>query len=121
MSGLPMGWAWAPIIAQFAAEGVTENIYGEIGLLALLGIHALVYIDNIIFALEEEAAEVVEEIVKGIINACKKAGACIKPDSLKIAKRVEWLGMEIDAETQTFRLKQSFVDKLLKARGQGAA
>ena len=59
MTGLPMGWAWAPIIAQFSAEGVAEKIFDLISnLVLLMGVDGLVYIDNIILALDEDAAKV---------------------------------------------------------------
>lgn len=115
MAGLPMGWAWAPIIAQFSAEGMANCILSRLNFTLLTAVHCLVYIDNIILALEEDAVGSVEAILSAIRKACEDAGAAIKPDSLRVASRVEWLGTEVDALSHQFRIKASFIEKLKKA------
>ena len=79
------------------------------------GVDGLVYIDNIILALDEDAAKVARLIQNCVKKAAHQLGAVIKPDSLMMGSVVEWLGVEIDCEAGIFRLKQSFVRKLSSA------
>lgn len=115
LCGLPMGWAWAPVIAQFSAEGVATRMGLEIEKEIGEGVVALIYIDNIIFALEEEPARHVGRIVEIVKEVAEKVGAVIKEDSITVGTQVEWLGIEVDAEAKKFRLKTSFIEKLERA------
>lgn len=112
LCGLPMGWSWAPVIAQFSAEGVANRIICHIPVDIRLGIVTLVYIDNMIMGLDDEASARVEDIVSTIQEQTSKMGAVIKPGSLMVGTRAEWLGTEVDVRGHQFRLKATFVKKM---------
>ena len=89
MSGLPMGWAWAPIIAQFSAEGVAARILKVVELLKKMGVNALAYIDNIILALDKDLAARIDDICE-IINESEMS----KVDRWRLESRS--IGLEHD-------------------------
>ena len=110
MCGLPMGWAWAPIIAQFVAETVAKKIVELLPELSKGGV-VIVYIDNIILGLPEELAGKESHVRSKCEEACAKLGAVIKAGSEQFGRTVEWLGVEISGEKRQFRLKESFIKK----------
>ncbi len=109
--GLPMGWAWAPIIAQFAAEGVAAAIAQVLPELRTDGI-IIIYIDNLILGLPEPLASNQQHVFDAVKRVCDRLGAIIKAGSEFWGDVVEWLGLEVDCQRYVFRLKQAFVEKL---------
>ena len=85
MSGLPMGWAWAPIIAQFSAEGGAARIL-KVGAIILKKM-GVAFLDNIILALDKDLAARIDDICE-IINECEMG-------SLEVGKQVD-CGLEPD-------------------------
>ena len=112
--GLPMGWAWAPVIAQFVAEGVAACILRYLPELKQGGV-IVVYIDNLILGLPEALAQRAEFVAERVKKACNSVGAIIKDGSQKFGTRVDWLGVEIDCVLRKLRLKKTFVQKLVEA------
>ena len=112
--GLPMGWAWAPVIAQFVAEGVAACILRSLPELKQGGV-IIVYIDNIILGLPQALVQSAELVADKVKRACDSVGAIIKEGSQKFGTRVEWLGVEIDCVLRKLRLKKTFVQKLFEA------
>lgn len=110
MMGLPMGWAWAPIIAQFTAEAVARCIVANIPELKEEGV-IIIYIDNIILGLPSALATRPGYVQRKVRLACKALGAIIKTGSESFGPRVDWLGTTIDAETKLFKIKSSFIEK----------
>ena len=91
-----MGWAWAPIIAQFVAEGFMWRLNPHLPPNLII----FVYIDNIIIGVPEEALNSTDLIVKIIQSHALQCGLVIKKGSLKCGTRVTWLGVEICAENR---------------------
>ena len=106
--GLPMGWAWAPSIAQFTAEAFTRRVLANLP----TGILAFVYIDNIIFGFPSELKWCLAKAKRSIINIANICGTIIKKDSLIVAPKITWLGLELCAVSHTFRLKEDFIQKV---------
>ncbi len=111
--GLPMGWSWAPVVAQFSAEGIATAIAEALPDLKLHGI-VIVYIDNLILGLPERLASQKDLVVNKVSKVCERLGAVIKKGSEFWGTVVEWLGLEINCERQVFRLKESFIEKMKK-------
>ena len=105
--GLPMGWAWASI-AQFTAEAFTRRVLANLP----TGILAFVYIDNIIFGFPSELKWCLAKAKRSIINIANICGTIIKKDSLIVAPKITWLGLELCAVSHTFRLKEDFIQKV---------
>ena len=83
LSGLPMGFSWAPFIAQSTSEGIMTEILRRLES-AEFRVCGLVYIDNGIVAISdttdvEAALALVEEIIRAV---CFEAGAIIKESSV---------------------------------------
>lgn len=106
--GIPMGWTWAPIIAQFVAEAIAAAISTA---LPHLDGFILVYIDNFMMAIRYGCRYSKEEIISKIQEVCSRIGAVIKEGSLKWGRVLEWLGTEIDLNSMRYRLKEKFVEK----------
>ena len=115
--GLPMGWAWAPIVAQFTAEGVAAVIAERLPQLQEGGV-VVVYIDNLILGLPESLMKEPLLVAEEVRRACESVGAVIKEGSQKFGTRVEWLGVEIDCTLKKLRLKKTFIHKLFVATSQ---
>ena len=111
VAGLPMGWAWAPIIAQFTAESVAKKIVEVCPELLAEGAVILVYIDNFIIALPNSLSSKMTFIKAQVETACRALGAVIKESAWQLGSRVEWLGVQVDAKKKMFRLKPSFLKK----------
>ena len=50
VTGVPMGWAWAPVVAQVTAEALVRETIRRVG---DPGVDAFVYIDNVLFVFNE--------------------------------------------------------------------
>ena len=104
VTGLPMGWSWAPSIAQFTAEGIAERLIFSQPVVFC----TFVYIDNGILGLEGD----VHRMQKRLEKISLKTGVIIKAGSIETGPIVTWLGVELNALLHMFRLKQSFKEKL---------
>lgn len=109
MTRLPMGWNWAPAIAQKISNTLLLGKTGKI-----LG---LAWIDNFIFAGKTEHE--VEENFKEFIANCRLVGAVVDDENPKIVQRGEVLGLDIDLKQKRYRMSPHFVEKLaLKTVGK---
>ena len=108
LAGLPMGWAWAPVIAQFVAEGFIHRLEGFLPSSLVI----FVYIDNVIIAIPRNFLHKIDEFVATIKHQASLCGIVIKKSSWEIGKTVTWLGTEISARDHRFRIKPEFVKKL---------
>ena len=72
----------------------------------------IVYIDNIILGLPASLSARPGLVARKCREACEYVGAVIKKGSEVFGTKVEWLRVELDAETKRFRLKQKFIEKL---------
>lgn len=113
LSGLPMGFSWAPVIAQSTSEGILTEIQRRIAATCEFETSGFVYIDNGILAISgatdlQLALDTVETVVRQV---CQEAGAVIKDGSVTKGPLVEWIGLELDASFSSYRLKPAFVEK----------
>ena len=107
MGGVPMGFSWAPVIAQLAARAILRAVLRHVG----GGVrHSVVYIDNLIFFVEDSTVEA--RVVKALEEVCQRAGATIKPGSLERGTRVEWRGLVLDTSARTVKFCERWVGKV---------
>ena len=88
LNGLPMGWRWAPLIAQLLARGILRAALTRFG--KCVG-RQIVYIDNIaVFVRMEEEAE---QLANVTCDVAASMGAKIKEGSLTNGHIGEWRGL----------------------------
>lgn len=100
LAGLPMGFAWAPIIAQLTSEAILQEILRRVRA-AGHDCVGYVYVDNTILAVRNCEPSVLAEALKAItalvVSVCGEAGTVIKASSFISGSLVEWIGLELDA------------------------
>lgn len=101
LSGLPMGWKYAPFIAQSIAEGLSRRIGNLLG-----GVKFATWIDNLLGRVPKELAPRVSEAFAALEKEC---GCCWK--SVETGVQLESLGIEWHVEGR-LRLRTSWVDGL---------
>ena len=110
LTGIPMGWAWAPVVAQAVTDILVRRILCLLPGRGLDVVVACTYVDNIVLALP---VGVLPEVILAVIQeVCAAAGAVIKPSSIEVGTSVDWHGLTLDVSLGRFRLKDAFVSKL---------
>lgn len=112
LAGIPMGWSWAPIIAQLTSEAIVRRMILK---LAVKPIAVIVYIDNVIMIFAGPARRKEKMILGTVLAEARECGVVIKESSILVGERAPWLGLEVDAIAQAFRLKPTFIEKVIKA------
>lgn len=111
VSGLPMGWAWAPVVAQRAAETIVREALRrmEDG-----GVGAFTYIDNVIFYVDD--SEDVDRRLAAVDvifrEVCREAGAVIKESATVLGTAADWLGVIVTAGQRRVTLRRGFVERV---------
>ncbi len=115
VSGLPMGWSWAPVIAQKVAQTIVDEALRRI---ADVRVGAFVYIDNVIFYLhDEEAADRrVERLDSVFREVCGEANAALKESATTIGVAADWLGVMVTAGRRQASFREGFVEKVRQVR-----
>lgn len=112
VTGIPMGWSWAPAVAQRVAESIAHE---SLRRLEMAGIGCFVYVDNIIFYVEGDRRDVDARaaVVDATFRAaCKEAGAVIKESAVVVGQEVDWLGVRLRAGSRECRFRDKFVEKV---------
>ena len=107
ISGLPMGFSWAPIIAQFITEGLMRRILDSLSFVPLI----FVYLDNVLVAFDEGFQWQEKEFKEVLKKTLRATGIIMKQDSLLSGRNIDWLGLNLDLNSFSFSLKSSFVSK----------
>lgn len=113
VQGLPMGFAWAPVIAQSVALAFARTVRNE---LEAKGIHvqcSFTYIDNVLFGIRNPAEA--HHVRESCARVASRWGIVIKPSSWDVGAEVEWRGTRIDAAAGRARLVDKFVVKVRTA------
>ena len=111
--GLPMGFAWAPLVAQLVAKAVVEETIRRLAEDVRGGVlRASVYIDNILFILKGEEpqgrAHGIDEVFRTV---CAEWGVELKEKAFISGKTVDWLGVVACAGRRELRFRESLVVK----------
>ena len=109
VAGLPMGFSWAPVIAQSVAEAFLREVLRRMQTAGLSPRHSSAYIDNFAVAFEDPSAL---PVARSIVEAlAAEWGLVIKASSWQAGPRVEWRGVMIDLTARSFTFKESFAEK----------
>jgi hypothetical protein len=112
VTGLPMGFAWAPVIAQSVATAFTRVVVRDV-LPEVVVYCQHVYIDNIIFGVKTAADA--ERVKSKCEEVAAKWGIVIKSSSWEVGPSVTWRGVVVDAARGQARLVDRFVLKVQEA------
>eukprot|EP00760_Papus_ankaliazontas_P024868 PhM_4_TR2434/c0_g3_i6/m.78680 len=99
MLRLPMGWSWAPAIAQKTSNTLLDN--GRLG---------VAWIDNFVFAgkTEDEVQQKIEEFM----TRARHVNLKVDDESPPIMQVGEILGMEVDLDNKRHRMSQKWEQKV---------
>jgi hypothetical protein len=113
LTGIPMGWAWAPVVAQSVTDILVRRVLAALSGRGLAVVASCSYVDNIVLALPEESEP--DSVLAVVREVCASAGAVIKPSSIEMGSTVDWRGLTLDVSRRRLRLKPAFVEKLRTA------
>lgn len=115
MTGLPMGWTWAPVAAHAATCILSRRAMKALPPAVQAELLAVrVYIDNIIFAVADISA--CDRVLATLRRTCREAGAVIKPSSIEAGRRAEWRGLTLTAGPMpSYRVAEAFAAKMRAA------
>jgi hypothetical protein len=117
LTGVPMGWTWAPAIAQAVSLALIRLTLRRLPEHVRREVHVqYAYIDNIIFALKDD--KVAAEVDKAWREVCEQFGVSIKESDTVNDKTVDWLGVLITAGTRAVTFRKRFLDKLTETWDQ---
>jgi hypothetical protein len=111
MTGMPMGFSWAPVVAQAITSVITREACKRF--VPRRVVYASAYIDNVAVALS--SAEDAEEWHRTFMTVANETGAVVKPSSIEQGISIEWRGLALDLLTRTATLKLPFVHRLSSA------
>jgi hypothetical protein len=116
LTGLPMGWSWAPVVAQRVASTIVEEARRR---LADPRVEAFVYIEIFIFAIngEDVGKERLRAVDRVFREVCGEVGAVLKETATVLGTEVDWLGVLLVAGSRQVRMREAFVEKAAGVRG----
>jgi hypothetical protein len=101
MNRLPMGWNWAPAIAQKISNTLLTGKDGR-----RLG---LAWLDNFIFAAKTQAE--LEGNFSEFLARCHEANVKLDEETPTPSTQIDALGISFDLQTKTYKLKADWVRK----------
>lgn len=115
VTGLPMGWTWAPVAAHAATCILARRTMMALPSATRAALVAVrVYVDNVIFAVAEIVA--CDMVLATLRRICREAGAVIKPSSVESGRSAEWRGLVLSVgASPSYRVAPAFVAKLREA------
>ena len=119
MAGIPMGWTWAPLVAQAVSETIVREARRRLGDPDWLV--SYVYIDNVLFAIRDADGDLLVQRsrdVEGVFRSvCASAGAHIKESATVIGTDVDWLGVMLRAGSRQCSFRARFTEKVAAVDG----
>lgn len=113
VTGIPMGWTWAPAVAQAVTLALLRltmrRLPAEVREQVAI---QYAYIDNIIFALKDP--RVADEVDRCWRAVCAEHGVAIKESDTVKGTTVDWLGVELSAGSRDAMFRKRFRDKLVE-------
>ena len=109
VTGLPMGFSWAPVIAQSVADAFLREVLRRMRVAGLSPRHSSAYIDNFAVAFEDPSTL---PLARSIVETtATEWGLVIKAASWQAGPTAEWRGVVVDLTARSFTFKESFVEK----------
>ena len=120
MTGLPMGWSWAPVIAQRVAETIVRETMRRLGAGVAARVTTYVYIDNVVYAVRrgEFLQQDLDAIDRMFRIVCAEAGAALKESASVVGATVDWLGCMLTAGSRHVCFRAAFVAKCAEVEAE---
>ena len=114
--GVPMGWTWAPTLAQSITIGLIRLTLRRLSQPAREAIHtAYGYLDNVVFALRDRKyAKEVDEVWRQVL---KDFGVVLKESDCESSSIIDWLGAVITAGMRQATFRPRFQEKVADLEG----
>lgn len=121
--GVPMGWAWACVIAHLLTVAFTRAVLSQLGTDASHVVVVEWCIDNTIMGLSRGVDPLrVRECVELV---ARRHDISLKQSAFEVGRSVDWLMYTLDLDTRVARLKDAYVGRLktltIRARRGGPA
>lgn len=109
--GVPMGWTWAPALAQAVTLGLIRITLRKLPPDVRECVHASFgYLDNVTFALtSKEVAPVVDKCWREVLS---QFGVAIKESDTESSASIDWLGVVVTAGIRTASFRPRFMEKI---------
>lgn len=110
ITGVPMGFAWAPVVAQVIAESIVAEALRRID---DQRVRAFIYIDNVMLFFEGDCdSSFVESVDRVFRQVCAEAGAVLKESAFVSGVQQDWLGIELVVGQSLAQLRRKFCEKV---------
>lgn len=110
ITGVPMGFAWAPVVAQVIAESIVAEALRRID---DERVRAFIYIDNVMLFFEGDCdSSFVESVDRVFRQVCAEAGAVLKESAFVSGVQQDWLGIELVVGQSRAQLRRRFCEKV---------
>ena len=116
MCGIPMGWAWACVIAHCLTVAFARAVLQALPQAARGGLIFEFCIDNTIIAVTSEATVTREQLLTAIQATAARFNISIKPSSIEHGTSVDWLAYNLNATTHTAKFRDAYIQKLIDTR-----
>lgn len=110
IAGVPMGWAWACVIAHSLTIAFTRAVIAELGA-AADGIVAVEHcIDNTIFALSDSLSP--EQAYAAVTRVATRLGVTLKESATEMGATVDWMLYRLNADKSIATFKDDYIKRL---------
>ena len=116
LKGVPMGLAWACVIAHALTVGFTRAVMQELGNDSKYILTAEFCIDNTIYAVSKDAPFTPDQLYATVKRVAQKMNIALKDSATESGTRVEWLVYVLDAEKRKASFKPAYIQRLESAR-----
>lgn len=123
LTGIPMGWSWACVIAQYLTQAFARAVLSRLKL-ERSEVVVEFCIDNTIIAFRRiqgrpaVSSEELLEVMRVVQTVADEMNIRIKASATEIGERVEWLPYVLDAGSKRAHFKTSFKEKLEACRSE---
>lgn len=115
ITGVPMGFSWAPVLAQVVAETIVAETLRRVDDQRL---RAFVYIDNVLlYFVGGLDMDFVEEVNRVFRSVCAEVGAVLKESAFVSGTSHDWLGIELVVGRRRAQLRKKFCEKVCELWG----
>lgn len=104
MNRMPMGWKWAPTIAQHTGNAILKQVLKESGL-AADSVYTACWVDN--FLLSADTKEQLDELVKTFLSICARVSLEVKKEEAASEQHTMFAGIQHDLQEHRYRPRVS--------------
>lgn len=111
VAGVPMGWAWACVVAHCLTVAFARAVLAELGPADARAVLATEFcIDNSVFALA--AGLPPDRLLAAVERVATRLGVTLKRSATEAGVCVDWMMYRLDARSHTARFKDDYQERL---------